>query len=103
MGHLLDLRKLYSIKLEIGNNRDQVFHFLVGLQVTVLASDMRGPRFRSQMSPQGERLLLNHKRCQDSWPLEEKNSIQSQRQGFDCSELLCNRVLLKYKRDRESF
>ena len=22
---------------------------------------------------------------------------------FDCSELLCNNVLLKYKRDRESF
>jgi len=26
-----------------------------------------------------ERLLLNHERCWDSWPLEEKNSIQGQR------------------------
>ena len=24
-----------------------------------------------------ERLLLNHKRCQDSWPPEEKNSIRA--------------------------
>ena len=28
-----------------------------------------------------ERLLLNHERCWDSWPLEEKNSIWSQRRG----------------------
>ena len=26
-----------------------------------------------------ERLLLNHERCQDSWPPEEKNSIWGQR------------------------
>ena len=36
----------------------------------------------SQMSPQDERLLLNHERHQDSWPPEEKNSIQGQRQGL---------------------
>ena len=36
----------------------------------------------SWMSPQDERLLLNHERCQDSWPLEEKNSIWGQRQGL---------------------
>ena len=29
-----------------------------------------------------ERLLLNHERHQDSWPLEEKNSICGQRQGL---------------------
>ena len=23
--------------------------------------------------------------------------------GLDCSELMCNKLLLKYKRDRESF
>ena len=28
------------------------------------------------------RLLLNHERSQDSWPLEEKNSIRGKRQGF---------------------
>ena len=44
---------------------------------------------------------LKLKRCWDSWPLEKKNSIQGQR--LDLSELLCNRVLLKYKRDRENF
>ena len=30
----------------------------------------------------GERLLLNHERHQDSWPLEEKNSIRGQRRGL---------------------
>ena len=28
---------------------------------------------------EGERLLLNHRRCWDSWPPEEKNSIQGQK------------------------
>ena len=30
----------------------------------------------------GERLLLNDERRQDSWPLEENNSIQGQRRGL---------------------
>ena len=29
-----------------------------------------------------ERLLLNHRRCQDSWPPEKKNSIQGQKRGL---------------------
>ena len=33
----------------------------------------------SQTSHQDERLLLNHERRQDSWPPEEKDSIQGQR------------------------
>ena len=48
-----------------------------------------------------EKLLLNRERRRDSWPLE-KNSIWGQR-WLDRSELLCNKVLLKYKGDRESF
>ena len=51
---------------------------LVGLHVMVLASGMRGPSFRSQTSPQDERLLLSRERLRDSWPLEEKNSIRGQ-------------------------
>ena len=50
-----------------------------------------------------ERLLLNHERRWDSWPPEEKNSIQGPETRLDHSELLCNKVLLKYKGDRESF
>ena len=50
-----------------------------------------------------ERLLLNHERHQDSWPPEEKNSVQGPEMRLDHSELLCNKVLLKYKGDRESF
>ena len=35
-----------------------------------------------QLELDTERLLLNHKRHRDSWPLEEKNSIQGQRRGL---------------------
>ena len=48
-----------------------------------------------------ERLLLNDK-TQDSWPPEETNSIQGQRRGWIAQSFLCNKVLLKYKGDRES-
>ena len=41
-------------------------------------------------------------RHRDSWPPEEKNSIQVEMR-LDRSELLCNKVLLKYKGNRESF
>ena len=50
-----------------------------------------------------ERLLLNHEKRWDSWPLEEKNSIRGPETRLDHSELLCNKGLLKYKRDREGF
>ena len=42
-------------------------------------------------------------RCQDTWPLEERNSIQGQWWGLIAQSFLCNKVLLKYKGDRESF
>ena len=53
------------------------------------------------MSPQDERLLLNEK-AQGLLGSggEEFNSGPETR--LDCSEFLCNRVLLKYKGDRES-
>ena len=35
------------------------------------------PGFAASGSPT-ERLLLSHERCRDSWPLEERNSIQGQ-------------------------
>ena len=47
-----------------------------------------------EIQAHSERLLLNHKRRQDSWPPEEKNSIQGQRQGL-ITELLCNKVFIK--------
>ena len=49
-----------------------------------------------------EKLLLNDK-MQDSWPPGEMNSIRGPETRLDCSEILCNKVLLKYKGDRESF
>ena len=39
----------------------------------------------------------------DSWPLAETQSIRGPETRLDRSELLCNKVLLKYKGDRESF
>ena len=48
-----------------------------------------------------ERLLLSCERHQDSWQSEEKNSGPLTR--LDHSELLCNKILLKYKRNREIF
>ena len=49
-----------------------------------------------------ERMLLSHEKSQDSWPLEEKDSIQGQRQGL-ITQSFCAIEFLKYKRDRESF
>ena len=39
----------------------------------------------------------------DFWPPEEKNSIRGQRRGLIAQSFWCNKVLLKYKGDRESF
>ena len=49
-----------------------------------------------------ERLLLNTRRCRDSWLPEEKNSILGQRWGL-ITQSFCAIEFLKYKRDRESF
>ena len=40
------------------------------------------PDTEEEYPDDGERLLLNHERLQDSWPSEEKNSIWGQRQGL---------------------
>ena len=52
---------------------------------------------------------LNLRRCcwmrkdgRDSWPPEEKNSIRARDEGWSL-RVLCNKVWLKYKGDRESF
>ena len=61
------------------------------------------PFAASWMDLEGERLLLNHTKTPGfSAPRgEEFNPGPETR--LDCSELLCNKVLLKYKGDRESF
>ena len=51
---------------------------------------------------QSERLLLNHAKTPGFLaPGEELNP--GPETGLDCSELLCKKVLLKYKGDRQSF
>ena len=46
---------------------------------------------------------MSHEQDLDSWPPEERNLIQDQWRGLIDQSILCNKVLLKYKRDRDSF
>ena len=49
-----------------------------------------------------ERLLLNHEKTLGFLASGEEFNLGPETR-LDRSELLCNRVLLKYKRDRKSF
>ena len=57
----------------------------------------------SRMSPQDERLLLNHANTPGFLAPEGEEFNPGPETRLDRSELLCNNVLLKYKGDRESF
>ena len=57
----------------------------------------------SWTSPQDERLLLNHEKTSGCLASRGEEFNLGPETRLDHSELLCNRVLLKYKRDRESF
>ena len=57
----------------------------------------------SQMSPQDERLLLNHAKTPGFLAPRGEEFNLGPETRLDCSELLSNKVLLKYKGDRESF
>ena len=50
-----------------------------------------------------ERLLLNHAKTQGFLAPGGEEYKLGPETRLDCSELLCNKVLLKYKGDRESF
>ena len=50
-----------------------------------------------------ERLLLNHTKTLGFLVPRGKEFNLGPEMRLDCSELLCNKVLLKYKGDRESF
>ena len=50
-----------------------------------------------------ERLLLNHEKMLGFLPSGREAFNLGPDTRLDCSELLCNKVLLKYKGDRESF
>ena len=54
------------------------------------------------MSPQDERLLLTQKMLEFLASGGEEFNLGPEMR-LDCSELLCNKVLLNYKGDRESF
>ena len=50
-----------------------------------------------------ERLLLNHAKTPGFLAPGGEEFNPGPEMRLDCSELLCNKVLLKYKGDRESF
>ena len=50
-----------------------------------------------------EWLLLNHKKMPGFLASGGEEFNQGPETRLDCSELLCNKVLLNYKGDRESF
>ena len=57
----------------------------------------------SRTSPQDERLLLNHVNTPGFLAPGGEEFNLGPETRLDRSELLCNKVLLKYKGDRESF
>ena len=57
----------------------------------------------SRTSPQDERLLLNHVNTPGFLAPGGEEFNPGPETRLDRSELLCNKVLLKYKGDRESF
>ena len=57
----------------------------------------------SQTSPQDERLLLNHAKMLGFLASRGEEFNPGREMRLDRSELLCNKVLLKCKGDRESF
>ena len=57
----------------------------------------------SQMSPQDERLFLTQEKTPGFLASRREEFNLGLEMRLDHSELLCNRVLLKYKKDRESF
>ena len=55
------------------------------------------------MEEPGEKLLLNHAKTPGFLAPRGEEFNPGPEMRLDCSELLCNKVLLKYKGDRESF
>ena len=55
------------------------------------------------MDLESERLLLNHANTPGFLAPGGEEFNPGPETRLDCSELLCNKVLLKYKGDRESF
>ena len=55
-----------------------------------------------QEKPDSERLVPNHEKTPGFLASGGEEFSRGPEMRLDCSELLCNKVLLKYKGDRES-
>ena len=78
-------------------------HRLHSCGVVVGFELLRGTVGSSWIRDGTARLLLNHEEMLGFLASGGEEFNLGPETRFDCSELLCNNVLLKYKRDRESF
>ena len=83
---------MYIPEVEIDQFYEQEYLFLVWitLQISLLGNDF-------------ESLLLNHAKILGSFVSRGEEFNPGPETRLNCSELLYNKVLLKYKGDRESF
>ena len=91
------LVRLYSISLSILFNprRPSLFVFLKPPFMHTL--------FSLVLNITTEKLLLNYQKKPGFLASRGEDFNLGPETGLDCSELLCNKVLLKYKGDKESF
>ena len=69
-------------------------------RITIVISEIIGQMIKTLVV---ERLLLNHKKTPRFLASRGEEFNLGPETRLDRSELLCNKVLLKYKGDRESF
>ena len=105
------------LTLELGSEPQAPLteHWFPGGEILLPKPVQQSPRFPSQTkellscpegsrkSPQDERLLLNHANTPGFLAPGGEEFNPGPETRLDRSELLCNKVLLKYKGDRESF
>ena len=56
--------------------------FKIGCRASIVLKNLQDVYGIESRKKRGERMLLNHEGRWDSWPPEEQNSIQGQRQGL---------------------
>ena len=81
------------------------FHCISSKRNTCANTHTHHPRWPLEASLASHKLLTSHCEClyyillkgeKDSWPPEEEEFNLGPETRLDCSELLCNKVLLKY-------
>ena len=104
---LLRFLHLFSWKTLVSNSYHVFFLFLINLffnwRIIALQNFVTFWQTSTWISHRYERLLLNHAKTPGFLALRGEEFNLGPVTRLDHSELLCNKVLLKYKRDRERF